>query len=632
MQPLYELNIEFFKFVHTPLPLILTNRQWYTISKDPHARAEWLINKYGLAHALFHAVRLGNSFITPEVIQALLSKKAILSRYFVQRLLMHFGNYDEKLIELKIEHNVNQVDFDRIRAFQKKLQSPWASNLPLPIFTKLITEGYSILNDQELATKGNDMELFHFLSAGPLVINFAPQKLLQNINEIKDLIINKKFIPFPPRPKPTYEDTVHYIQLMQARAHEEYPPKDGYENSRQLNVVARAILIHPDLVLMWKEIGYHEICNDVNELVMQGALLILFPPTPPSDWECPGVRAIVTRLNQLIDLGFKLTDTVMEEAFHLFEHRLSEIGDTLMSAFQVIRKESKSAISTACLIKAIKPERSHKKTNLLEFLVDRIDQPEEALETALNFYNVGFKLDVNDVDSIKTIKIRSLSVHSNLYYWILKTYGSESRNTQKCFEDIIESRIWVDLKLQESPERDVPEHLTSCAYNSICSIYLEFCNEKVPFKRSYLPYLQLADNDEIIRPLFGISLPKVFGLDPNIGLPLEITYSYNRPEVRLVINNKRKFNDMNDLDNQQKNEAKEWFRLLKKLHYLTDPNITQNFKNSLGEFWERITTSQDPEIQSLINNENSENDENNEKNKVYVSEQYSANSSKRIKQ
>ena len=98
------------------------------------------------------------------------------------------------------------------------------------------------------------MELFHFLSAGPLVINFAPQKLLQNINEIKDLIINKKFIPFPPRPKPTYEDTVHYIQLMQARAHEEYPPKDGYENSRLLNVAAWAVLIYPSLVNLWEKI------------------------------------------------------------------------------------------------------------------------------------------------------------------------------------------------------------------------------------------------------------------------------------------------------------------------------------------------------------------------------------------
>ncbi|CAB5094772.1 hypothetical protein RhiirA5_412664 [Rhizophagus irregularis] len=60
--------------------------------------------------------------------------------------------------------------------------------------------------------------------------------------------------------------------------------------------------------------------NDVGSI--KSALLILFPPTPPSDWERPGVRAIVTRLNQLIDLGFKLTDTVIEEVFHIFEHRL----------------------------------------------------------------------------------------------------------------------------------------------------------------------------------------------------------------------------------------------------------------------------------------------------------------------
>ncbi|PKC11013.1 hypothetical protein RhiirA5_498022 [Rhizophagus irregularis] len=199
------LGYSVLKFVHTPLPI-------YYIKT--HSRAEWLINEYGRAHALFHAVRLGNSFITPK-----------------------------ENIELKIEHNVNKLTSIEFELFKKKLQSPWASNLPLPIFTKLITEGYSILNDQELATKGNDMELFHFLSAGPLVINFAPQKLFQNI---KDLIIYKKFSP---RPKPTYEDTVHF-QLMQARAYEEYSPKDGYENSHQLNVVARAIFIHPDLVLM----------------------------------------------------------------------------------------------------------------------------------------------------------------------------------------------------------------------------------------------------------------------------------------------------------------------------------------------------------------------------------------------
>ncbi|CAI2198401.1 7747_t:CDS:1, partial [Funneliformis geosporum] len=74
----------------TPINLSVTNRKWYNISRDPNARSEWLIYKYGRAHALFHAVRLGNSYMTENVLLALLSKSAILSRYFIQRLLMHF--------------------------------------------------------------------------------------------------------------------------------------------------------------------------------------------------------------------------------------------------------------------------------------------------------------------------------------------------------------------------------------------------------------------------------------------------------------------------------------------------------------------------------------------------------------
>src|SRR5437764_4855737 len=95
----FEIKVEIFKFVENPNSLILSSREWYTVSKDPYARAEWLIYKHGRAHALFHAVRLGSNFLNLEVIQALLARNAILSRYFVQRLLMHFGTYDDKLIE-----------------------------------------------------------------------------------------------------------------------------------------------------------------------------------------------------------------------------------------------------------------------------------------------------------------------------------------------------------------------------------------------------------------------------------------------------------------------------------------------------------------------------------------------------
>jgi hypothetical protein len=590
-----EQKIRIFKFISTPFSLSITNREWSAISQDPNARAEWLIYKYGKAHALFHAVRLGNRFITEEVVVALLAKNAIISRYFIQRLLMNFGTHDELL---KRERNLhNQIDFSGIHAFQPP---PWASNLSLTVFTTLMTEGYKVLNDNELATKGNDMELFHFLSAGPLVINYAPEKLYQNLNEIKDLISNKRFIPFPSRPKPNYEDTMEYIQLLQATSREEYPSRDGYENYQQLNDVSRAILICPELVATWKEIGYHEICSDFNELVIQGTISNLFPRDPPDDWERPDTEDIIISLERLINVGFKLNDTVIEEVLHSFEHRLKEIGNLLMDSFQKIRQESKSAIASSCLIKTIKPERDHIEFDLLEFLNKYIDdQPEKAWENALKHYNVGFKYDN---DSIKLVEMRSLSIHSNVYYWILKVYGPTSKVAQQCFEDVLESRIWTDIKLQEYNGMNVPENLTPQAFNSICSIYLEFCNEKIPFKGNYLPYLRLANNEEIIKPFFEISLPTLFGLELKRKLPYNINYEHDRPKFNKPHqNNKRKFNETETNNDQPNgNETKEWFTLLEEMYYgpihANNSDITCNFKKKFEEFWERITPSHVPVV------------------------------------
>src|SRR4051812_18551002 len=191
-----ELKIEIFKHLETPLPLSLTNRTWYNISQDPHTRAEWLLKKYGRAHALFHAIRLGNSFLTLEVIQSLLVKKAILSRYFIQRLFLHYGKHDQKLLELKVLYNINQIDIDRIRVNQNKI-SPWASDISFPIFNLLMSEA---LIRYDIPIKGNDLELFHYFAAGPLPLKFASLKFQQNLTEIKDLILKKNFIPFPPAP------------------------------------------------------------------------------------------------------------------------------------------------------------------------------------------------------------------------------------------------------------------------------------------------------------------------------------------------------------------------------------------------------------------------------------------------
>ena len=128
----------------------------------------------------------------------------------------------------------------------------------------------------DLPLKGNDIETFHFLTGGPLAIDSAPKKLNDNIEEIKDLILNKKFVPFPPRPMIPFEDSVDYQQEMQILNRKEYPANDGFENNKQLNIIARAILIHPEIVEFWNQIGYYDICKDVNNLVLQGSSLILF--------------------------------------------------------------------------------------------------------------------------------------------------------------------------------------------------------------------------------------------------------------------------------------------------------------------------------------------------------------------
>jgi hypothetical protein len=229
-----ELKVEIFRYVSTPISLILINRNWYSTSQDSHARAEWLIYKYGRAHALFHAIRLGNNFITVEVVQVLLAKKAIISRYLVQRL-MQFGTYDPKLTEMKTKYNVN-VNIPK--------NTSWASDLSLPVFIKLLTEATNEFKE-ELVIRGNDLELFHYLEAGALTKDQAPSILSENLKDIEDLIINKKFMPFPLRSRVTPA----YVSPPEGET-ELYSSKDDYENHHQINLILRAILIHPELVIL----------------------------------------------------------------------------------------------------------------------------------------------------------------------------------------------------------------------------------------------------------------------------------------------------------------------------------------------------------------------------------------------
>ncbi|CAG8678975.1 482_t:CDS:1, partial [Scutellospora calospora] len=174
-------------------------------------------------------------------------------------------------------------------------------------YTYLLNEANSRFK-KNFDLRGNDMELFNSLTGASYKFNDASIIFENNIKEIKNLIINLKYIPFPFGKN---NDT------------KPYPSLDGFEDINQMNLIARAILINPILIKLWKEIGYHDICKDTTSLVIQGAILILFPNSNHSIK--PDEISIINRLKELRNLGFTINSNIVLEIFILFENRLEEI-------------------------------------------------------------------------------------------------------------------------------------------------------------------------------------------------------------------------------------------------------------------------------------------------------------------
>ncbi|CAG8615885.1 10922_t:CDS:2, partial [Funneliformis mosseae] len=123
--------------------------------------------------------------------QTLISRNVVFSRYLVQRGSTHYGRQDPALTEMKLKYNVIPSETNKVRLDQKKkIRNPWASGLPLSVFSIILQEGEARFS-KILPIKGNDMELFHFISAG------TSQELKNNYDTIKNLILKNNFVPFP---------------------------------------------------------------------------------------------------------------------------------------------------------------------------------------------------------------------------------------------------------------------------------------------------------------------------------------------------------------------------------------------------------------------------------------------------
>ncbi|CAG8474144.1 13958_t:CDS:1 [Acaulospora colombiana] len=428
-----------------------------------------------------------------------------------------------------------------------------------------------------MLVKGNDMELFHFLSGGPLVIQEAKIRLIQNVKLIKELILEMKFIPFPPRPKLKFAVTVEYLQLVKSMAQEEYPPRDGHENSRQLNVIARAILIFPDLVKDWISIGYLQICRDVNDLVLQGALLIFFPPNSPEDYDQQNMNDVVEKLKQLTELGFELSASVMADVLCIFEDKLNRIGDILIESFREVHHKSGSQIASECLKEVVKPEKNLKRRDVLIFLKKNVGneiQPE--VNRILDHYYVGMrKSDLKDLD--ESVEIIAPKLCSLFYKWILEEFGSESETARKCFDNIILVRVWIDIKTKEFPRQTVPKSMASYACTEICTLYEEFCKNEVPFQSDHLELISRANSKEVIQPLFGYLFH---------ALDKDESHWISLSDGEKEVANKRK-NVEHDLKVYDLIIA-DWIDDLIVMRNEISNNPNSNFKDQYMDFWNRL--------------------------------------------
>ncbi|CAG8513196.1 7347_t:CDS:2 [Cetraspora pellucida] len=159
-----EILINIFKFIRFPLNLILTCKSWYNISGDHMVRAEWIVYQYGRAHALFYAIRFGPNFINLYVAKAIVTNGAIISSYFIQRLLLHFGKADQQLETLKMDHNINNQNMTNVQIIQQQNSKiPWANDWIKPTtenVTDRIKELIKIGFELSYTIIGDIMQLF----------------------------------------------------------------------------------------------------------------------------------------------------------------------------------------------------------------------------------------------------------------------------------------------------------------------------------------------------------------------------------------------------------------------------------------------------------------------------------------
>ncbi|CAG8522490.1 36517_t:CDS:1, partial [Gigaspora margarita] len=163
---------------------------------------------------------------------------------------------------------------------------------------------------------------------------------------------------------------------------------------------------------------------------------------------------------------------------------------------------------------------------------------------------------------------------SKFYYWILLKFGSDSSITTRCFEEIFDTFVNLDIEIQQNPDNETYQLL----FKSTCDIFFVYCNVKNFFCPLHLDKISQCKNNDILSIVFEHYLPLLFGIEvTQILLPLPSTEEFYI-QYTSNSNTKRK---------GPKQELEDWFANLQIIYfkvYYGSINTTEEFKQYLFTF------------------------------------------------
>ncbi|CAG8718334.1 7800_t:CDS:2, partial [Gigaspora rosea] len=147
----------------------------------------------------------------------------------------------------------------------------------------------------------------------------------ENFDKIRELINVYGFVLFPPR--------FHVDFNM------EFPATDCYENQKQMNIIAQAILLDHEFVNTCRKVGYTNIVAHTNDLVVQGQFLIYFSTagTVSDTYEF-----VYEKMKNILEIGYHITDRALVEVLYTLGTRR---GDVILRVSSTLIKCSESLTS-----------------------------------------------------------------------------------------------------------------------------------------------------------------------------------------------------------------------------------------------------------------------------------------------